>query len=445
MIDLEYELRFSLASKTLRVHSIEDVSGSEEVLTPRRNAPKTVFQFVDKLDTFPVKVPLSRPFLDINEIEHELIYCEVTIGNAIYAVEDYALSFPPPAEYDTFITTPGGSGSAGGSGMTAVSESDRGGCAYNGSSSEVEQDCLDEHCVRESYPAQVPALQNLNAKDAYYVIRERSKIRPLFRVKFEYDHTLESSDDKLCESCYAECSVCFCYAERAQLCAKCDSQMHHNELTRRHQRHYFNEEATKFMLCALHLQIVDFWCVECETPVCTHCKIKGSHSVLPDHSLIPYKEAWSLNLEKLREDRSIDRYIEELEINLCEYQNSYEDFVERVNELKKIIREEYYSTISMIDQLQSKNYKTICKRYLEKRADLDKLLRMKSFRPNNFLSFFRAMREQRRGIKLDLSPVEIVEPINVTGGFKVNAKEISKREGVRPRRKSSDFYFESIE
>lgn len=199
------------------------------------------------------------------------------------------------------------------------------------------------------------------------------------------------------------------------------------------------------MLCALHLQIVDFWCVECETPVCTHCKIKGSHSVLPDHSLIPYKEAWSLNLEKLREDRSIDRYIEELEINLCEYQNSYEDFVERVNELKKIIREEYYSTISMIDQLQSKNYKTICKRYLEKRADLDKLLRMKSFRPNNFLSFFRAMREQRRGIKLDLSPVEIVEPINVTGGFKVNAKEISKREGVRPRRKSSDFYFESIE
>lgn len=439
MFDLEYELRFALSSKTLRIHSIEDISKPDDVapFKKRYNTAKTIFQFITKTD-IPIKVPLTKPLIDINEIDHELLYCEIAIGESIYATEDYALNslnFLPPVDYDTFITT---STNIGGCGM-AISEGEV------NESSNGSQECINDKCVRQQFSSSsAPNIQNLSTEDAYYVVKDVARIRPLYRIKFEYDHALESSDDKLCESCYAEHSVCFCYAERAQLCDKCDKLMHYNELTRRHQRHYFNEENTKFIHCALHSQVVDFWCLECEAPVCTYCKIKGNHSMLPDHNLISYKEAWSTNLEVLNSDNSVDNYISDLEANILEYQTNYEEFIERVKELKELIKEEYRCTINKIDQLQSKNYGSICKKYLEKKADLENIRKMKIFRPNNFLNFFKAIKEQRSAVKLDLTHIDI-EPIKVTGGFKVNAKCVTKREGVRPKRMSSDFYFESVE
>ncbi len=400
MIDIEYELRFALSSKTLRIYAIEDVSSPEDVAAFRRShgTTRTIFQFVDRTDA-PTRVPLLRPAVDTGAIDHELVYCEIAVGQAIYASEDYAAGFATPSDYDTFLTAPS---------------------------------------------AQANGELKLDVNNAYYAVKEQAKILPLYRIKFEYDHSLESSDDKLCESCYAELSVCFCYAERAQLCMKCDSAMHHNELTRRHQRHYFNEENTKFIHCALHSQIVDFWCVSCDSPVCTHCKIKGTHASLVDHALIPYKEAWTINMDALNNDTKVEASIDELEGNIIACENDYEDFVKRILETKALVKEEFDSTINKIDHLQAKNYQIFCRRFLEKRADLERIKRMKSFRPNNFLNFLKSIKEQRMAIHVDLDHLEI-EPIKVTGGFRVNTKDVSKREGVRPKRMSSDFYYESVE
>eukprot|EP00743_Colponemidia_sp_Colp-15_P011651 GILK01013058.1.p1 GENE.GILK01013058.1~~GILK01013058.1.p1 ORF type:complete len:1401 (+),score=289.14 GILK01013058.1:171-4373(+) len=180
-----------------------------------------------------------------------------------------------------------------------------------------------------------------------YAIRDPTQVLPFAIVEVVNEPIpAPTISVGLCESCGEAQSQWFCTADNAQLCTRCDAEIHSvNKLARKHVRRPVTHSSAAFGTCPLHNgQYRTLYCLDCSMMLCGQCKLAGSHSHLEqtNHKLIPIEEAYESICEfaykgdpKLEERR--EQIVDRLE-NVNQSMNQlYSNFV--------TVEEEIYSEL----------------------------------------------------------------------------------------------------
>lgn len=415
MHDIEYLLKYLLDSTTLRIERLDDITNTAQVQAFSRKFgdTKRIRAFCTEIDSatyFPVfNVPLSP-----DSITHKVKLCEVAIGESIYVSKEYVKQMNPPGHYDSFITSDTG------------------------------------------YQAEFLPDSHTDVRDYWYVVKDTSKILPLFDITFEYDAELEmrSKGNFICDRCKMSQSVSFCPAERASFCERCDAEVHNEQFLRRHVRYYFNEVGKKkFIYCTTHSDtMVDYFCEECLIPVCTKCKISGNHSELPNgsHHLSDYVEACDRLQGLLKEgDLHLASGERRLEEKLVEFRKNVESFQGIVSNVRNKIESEYKNAMNELHAFEKKEFQVINTQYIFYLSQLAELERMREYpaalEPSQLLRTFRNVMLQRDSLKENENMVFKPAEISLKGHLTLKDEEAyATRKGYSPRmERSTQLYVET--
>ncbi|KAI5172617.1 hypothetical protein NEFER03_1673 [Nematocida sp. LUAm3] len=345
MDNVEYQLRFLLDSMTLKVDRV----------TPRIAAKKESLLFLEKYKKQKIihafilqedKPYTIAPFYGVpikeTELHHKLQYCQIAIGKPIFASEEYALNCKPPGGYDSFIVT---------TQRTNI------------------EDVIYEHKKDKSF---------LSFR---YVIPDKSRVLLLGEVEFTYDKALEDKyrNNDICEFCKEKPSNSFCLAERASFCDDCDKYFHSNEFTQRHNRHYFTQIGKKrFFHCNSHSStVVDYFCTKCKEPLCTQCRIFGTHSESPrdKDKLISYIDACDYLKDALEEEsEKLLSVQEKVLVSVQEVENEITSFEQNIASVRAKLDHEYKASLSALKDLVKRRFQKINPKYLEAKQ-LEELLK----------------------------------------------------------------------
>ncbi|CAD26317.2 Zinc finger and GTP binding domains [Encephalitozoon cuniculi GB-M1] len=416
MHDIEYLLRYLLDSTTLRIERLEDITNSQQAAAfeKRFGDTRRIKAFCMEIGPttyFPVfNVPLSQ-----GSITHKVKLCSVAVGESIYVSKEYVKQMNPPGHYNSFITSDLGYQV----GFLSESQADIG--------------------------------------NYWYVVKDPSKILPLFDITFEYDAELEmrSKGNFICDRCRMNQSVSFCPAERASFCAECDEEVHSDHFLKRHVRYYFNEVGKKkFIYCASHMDtMVDYFCEECFVPVCTKCKISGNHSELPNgsHSLLNYVEACDKLQELLKagELRLVEEE-ERLKENIREFKKNVEAFQSNISSVRDKIESEYRNAMNELQAFEKREFQIVNTRYISYLSKLAELRRMReypaSLEPSQLLRTFRSVTIQRDSLAESTDEV-VFKPAEISLKGRLTLKDeenYTTRKGYFPRmEKSTQLYVET--
>ncbi|KAJ3010638.1 hypothetical protein HKX48_007306 [Thoreauomyces humboldtii] len=140
-----------------------------------------------------------------------------------------------------------------------------------------------------------------NVNDQYhheYFVRETAQILPVYLVHYDFDYSKEnkSREKAKCDNCEEEHATVFCTADAANLCGKCDAQLHVSKLASRHVRTPIGKGADVFGSCRHHPdKLIEFFCSQCHIPVCVFCKMVGNHAngEAARHQLVSVAEAYT--------------------------------------------------------------------------------------------------------------------------------------------------------
>lgn len=378
MQDLEYLLKFTLDSTTLKVDKIQDVSNSLSVNAFKKKFGdvKTIKGFtrsIGKTTFFPIfNVPLSKG------VTHTVTYCEVAVGESVYVSKEYAKNLNPPDFFDSFV-------------------------------------------VNEAKD-QTELLEDINIGEYSYVIKDESRILPLYEIVFEYDEELErkSKGAFICERCKSKQSISFCPSERANFCEECDEAVHIDEFHKRHDRYYFNQVGKRrFIYCRIHpTTMVDYFCDECMIPVCSKCKINGNHSESPcsSHPLMKYLDACDKLQETVRENNSELKPLKEhLQMNAGCFKERVTSFKDKISETRTRIENEFKSLMNALKLFESEQIRIINAQFIDiARRDclLERLQAYpESLEPSQLVRSFKSVMAQFNdadvSTKVDHKPKEI--------------------------------------
>ncbi|KAJ3284908.1 hypothetical protein HDU79_007752 [Rhizoclosmatium sp. JEL0117] len=138
-----------------------------------------------------------------------------------------------------------------------------------------------------------------------YVIKSTAQILPMYLVHYEYDPTreLQSREKAKCDNCEAEVATIYCSSDAANLCNKCDAQLHTSKFASRHVRTPIGKGADVFGHCRHHSdKKIEFFCSQCHIPVCVYCKMVGNHAngEAARHQLVSVSEAYQTVLQEAR-------------------------------------------------------------------------------------------------------------------------------------------------
>ncbi|KAH9410947.1 hypothetical protein HK407_09g13600 [Ordospora pajunii] len=416
MHDIEYLLRYLLDSATLKVEKLEDIADAQQVAAFNKKFGDTrrIRGFCAEIGPttyFPVfNVPLKA-----DSIIHNVKFCEVAVGEAIYVSKEYVKQMNPPGHYDSFVTS--------------------------------------EHGYQVGF---LPDSQ-MNMREYLYAVKDTSKVLPLFDVTFEYDMELEmrSKGCFVCDRCRTNQSVSFCPAERASFCEVCDSEVHSDYFLKRHVRYYFNEVGKKkFIYCASHPEtMVDYFCEECLIPVCTKCKINGNHSELPNgsHSLLNYVEACD-SLQRMLTTGNLQLIDEERVLKDCvvEFRKNVRMFQSNINDVRSKIESEYKNALNELHAFEKKEFQVINTHYISYLGRLAELERMKEYptnlEPSQLLKAFKSVVMQREAVPQETENV-VFKPaeISLKGHLTLKDEETYiTRKGYSSRMdKSTQLYVET--
>ncbi|KAI8827098.1 uncharacterized protein EV422DRAFT_563176 [Fimicolochytrium jonesii] len=136
-----------------------------------------------------------------------------------------------------------------------------------------------------------------------YYIRETAQVLPVYLVHYEYDLNKErkAREKAKCDNCEEEHATVFCNADAANLCNKCDSQLHVSKLASRHVRTPIGKGSDVFGHCRHHPdKLIEFFCSQCHIPVCVFCKMVGNHAngEASRHQLVSVAEAYTSVLQE---------------------------------------------------------------------------------------------------------------------------------------------------
>lgn len=415
MHDIEYLLKYLLDSTTLKIERLEDISSAAQAQAFNRKFGETkrVRAFctdIESMTYFPVfNVPLSP-----DSITHKVKLCEVAVGESIYVSKEYVKQMNPPGYYDSFIVSDSG------------------------------------------YQTEFLPEAKTDIRDYWYVVKDSSKILPLFDITFEYDAELEmrSKGNFICDRCKVNQSTSFCPAERASFCQKCDDEVHNDHFLRRHVRYYFNEVGKKkFIYCANHSDtMVDYFCEECLTPVCTKCKINGNHSELPNgsHNLLNYVEACDRLQGLLREgDCQLIEGEGKLRDRMNEFRRNVEMFQNNIKNVRDKIENEYRNAMNELNTFEKKELQVVNTHYILYLSKMLELERMREYpaglEPSQLLRTFRNVILQREAVEEEHDEVFRPSEISLKGHLTLKDEEnYVMRRGYSSRmEKSTQLYVET--
>ncbi|KAJ3396295.1 hypothetical protein HDU80_010029 [Chytriomyces hyalinus] len=138
-----------------------------------------------------------------------------------------------------------------------------------------------------------------------YVIKSTSQILPMYLVHYEYDacKELKSREKAKCDNCESEVATIYCSSDAANLCNKCDLQLHTSKFANRHVRAPIGKGTDVFGHCRHHPdKKIEFFCSQCHIPVCVYCKMVGNHAngESAKHQLVSVTEAYQTVLQEAR-------------------------------------------------------------------------------------------------------------------------------------------------
>ncbi|TBU02813.1 hypothetical protein CWI36_1040p0030 [Hamiltosporidium magnivora] len=374
MQEIELHLKYLLNSTTLTVTNIKPLmpsnstTFSKKYLTTRRLRLYT--QPVSSISNN-IEVPILGVPIDFKQTTHKVFLAEIAVGNTLYVARDVGYAVQPPSHYDTFIVPSNRfdfnseitdikvlqdedlinlsfsekSSSFSRNSDSSILEKRTIGNSKNenifsnleksSSSSNLEKrqignsKNIDLSVINDSLIKDQSFEENKNCKSFSYLLKDSSRILPLYEITFNYDHDLEmkSRNSSLCEMCQSFPSIMFCLAERASFCINCDKNIHCNEFTMRHKRYYYEKVGlSNFISCIYHPDsVVDYVCMKCCVPVCCICRMAGNHQG-KEHELLEYLEACKILNQKIIQvvgKSEIDQNIENK--NEEENENNYEN------------------------------------------------------------------------------------------------------------------------
>lgn len=359
---VEFKLRFLLDSFTLKVLDIEETTDAKKVLLFNNRFCETtkIYAFCSHItDTtfFPLLgVPLTK-----NSKIHKVYFCEISVGKALFVSKEYATTLNVPKDYDSFIV-----------------------------SSDDSKGFLTEN--------------SLDISKFSYVIKDTSRVLPLYQVTFEYDEEFErlSRNSFICHKCKKEQSVVFCPSERASFCKECDLHVHHDEFLKRHKRIYFSEVGQKkFICCADHpTNVVEYFCETCMEPLCAVCKITGTHSGKEkyDHPIVPFLDACQLLKSRILDCiKPVENLGEFCDKEISRFKEKVNTFRNNVSDVRIQLEKEFKSLMLQLDSIEDTQRQIINARYAERVAKLELFKKMGSYPqsldPADLLSDFKNIQE----------------------------------------------------
>lgn len=208
--------------------------------------------------------------------------------------------------------------------------------------------------------------QEVNIRKFSYVIKDQERVLPLYELSFKFDINLELKSKKgnICERCEKNDATMFCVAERAAFCEECDQKIHFDSFTRRHTRHYYSNlgKKQKFFNCLSHPDtVVDYFCEECQIPLCTECRLRGSHSA--NHKLITYLDADESAKNLKMQNFTSQMLKNEKCLNLV--RNEVSKFRKNISEVQDTLDKQYFAIKKELDIFTNKKYQIFNARYLE--------------------------------------------------------------------------------
>lgn len=117
--------------------------------------------------------------------------------------------------------------------------------------------------------------------DGKFCVFNTAQILPCNLICFAGGENLEqkSDDDTKCDCCQQNEATIWCINDSAKFCADCDRESHTEKFTQKHKRIPITEARAMIEFCPVHKdQRVEYYCPQCNCPVCFQCKMVGSHS-----------------------------------------------------------------------------------------------------------------------------------------------------------------------
>ena len=161
-------------------------------------------------------------------------------------------------------------------------------------------------------------IQVISAYNATFRTFSPQSVVPRYLVTFDRQGVEGGVKILECDMCAANTAEVYCRHEDANLCKDCDKEVHSNKLLAKHKRvplRCSNDAETLLAggnnnleifksKCPFHDNMdVEFFCPECDVPVCIYCKMVGSHSsgVFNNHRLIGVRVAWKKAIDEASE------------------------------------------------------------------------------------------------------------------------------------------------
>ena len=144
-----------------------------------------------------------------------------------------------------------------------------------------------------------------------YVVFNSGQLRPCNLVKFAGGENLATArdSDDTCDLCQTQKATIWCVNDCAKLCPECDESSHSgNKILQRHRRVNLADARALMEFCPVHKdENVEYYCPQCQEPVCLKCKMTGTHSrgEAASHVLLPIKQAYNDAVEASSEEDPI--------------------------------------------------------------------------------------------------------------------------------------------
>jgi len=196
-----------------------------------------------------------------------------------------------------------------------------------------------------------------------YIVFEAAQALPCFVVQFELDPSREEAlKSPLCDMCQESTAEVFCEADEACLCRDCDEEHHTrgNKLMQRHRRMALQDRPKRFGFCAFHPDSqVEFYCTVCRSPLCSSCKVMGSHST-PDtlsHPIVKVLEAYQ---RAQLEAREVDPLLDQRKAALAQLLGRVDERLQQLKQCSEDVEARIYKLLGdALLQLQEEHQKKV--------------------------------------------------------------------------------------
>ncbi|KAJ3127490.1 hypothetical protein HK098_006268 [Nowakowskiella sp. JEL0407] len=218
-----------------------------------------------------------------------------------------------------------------------------------------------------------------------YFIKNPAQILPQYIVHYEFDPVKEQKcrERAKCDNCEQAEATVHCAADAANLCNKCDGQLHSTKLSSRHVRTPIGKGADVFGYCRHHPdKLFEFFCSQCHIPVCVYCKMVGNHAngEAAKHQLVSVTEAYqSVLTESQTHDPILQSRRTEINNQIAAIHSRGKAVEKMAASVEAHIEEMYHRALDQLKSIIRKKHNILIGDELELKRQLGEIDSLESF------------------------------------------------------------------